>query len=295
MVGINAYDSAVIFGSSLGHGLEHIAAAAEDDLGAGIVPAGNHGHQLGRGREGIAELPGVVDVNGLAHFFGSIVGTLDEAVAVTDAGGVGAAAAAGEAELLKAFLHDSIAGKIAALLFHEGNTGHVGQNGGIRIDADGITINKDESDIGILGSGLLQSSFLQEAGADNDLGAVVAGSLHGVVAVIIGGLVAVGGLIILVGQAVGGSVQLNAIVSTLVEGLILQLAYVGNEADLVLAVLGGHLIGDLIGIGDDRGGFGTGIRGGSGLFTAGDHGQNHDQRESDCKNLFHLFLLQKNL
>ena len=293
MVGINAYDSAVIFGSSLGHGLEHIAAAAEDDLGAGIVPAGNHGHQLGRGREGVAELPGVVDVNSLAQFLGSIVGALDEAVAEADASGVGAAAAAGEAELLKAFLHNSIAGQIAALLLSKGDGSDIFQN--LIIHADGITINEDKGDIGILGSGLLQGSFLQEAGTDNDLGAVVAGSLHGIVAVIIGGLVAVGGLIILVGQAVGGSVQLNAIVSTLVEGLILQLAYVGNEADLVLAVLGGHLIGDLIGIGDDRGGFGTGIRGGSGLFTAGDHGQNHDQRESDCKNLFHLFLLQKNL
>ena len=287
MVGINAYDSAVIFGSSLGHGLEHIAAAAEDDLGAGIVPAGNHGHQLGRGREGVAELPGVVDVNRLAQFLGSIVGALDEAIAETDAGGVGAAAAAGEAELLKAFLHDSIAGQIAALLLGESDTGN--------IRAGGPAINEDERNIGILRGYFLQSGALHKAGADDSLGTVVAGSLHGIVAVIIGGLVAVGGLIILVGQAVGGSVQLNAIVSTLVEGLILQLAYVGNEADLVLAVLGGHLIGDLIGIGDDRGGFGTGIRGGSGLFTAGDHGQNHDQRESDCKNLFHLFLLQKNL
>ena len=53
---------------------------------------------------------------------------------------------------------------------------------------------------------------LQEAGGHNDLCAVVDSGLHGVVTIVIGGLVAVGGLIVLVGLAVGIGVQLHTIV-----------------------------------------------------------------------------------
>ena len=62
---------------------------------------------------------------------------------VTAAGGVGAAATTGEAQLGEAFLDDSVTGQIAALLFLEGDTGNVLQNGGA-VNAgflgDGITI-----------------------------------------------------------------------------------------------------------------------------------------------------------
>ena len=288
MVGINAYHVSIVFGSSLSNGLIHITAAAEDDLGAIVVPAINESLQLGRGGVGVTILPGVVQLNSLAHLSGSSIGALSEAVTVANASGVGAAAAAGEAELFKAFLNNSVTGQVAALLLGKDDTGN--------ISADRTAINKEEGNIGILGSDLLKSSLLQEAGGNNSLGTVVAGSLHGVIAVLIGGLIAIGGHVVLVAEVVVGSIQLNAIEGALVEGTILQLANIGDEADLILAVLGGHLIGDLIGVGDDSGGgIGGGIRigGGSGLLAAGYHGKYHDQSESDCKNLFHLFLLQK--
>ena len=287
------YDLAVLSGSGSDDGLEHGTAAGEDDLSAVGVPAGDHGLQLGGSLEGSAVLPGVVQVDGLIHFLSSVVGTLSKAPAVTDAGGVRAAAAAGEAELLIAFLDDSVTGQIAALLFLEGDTGNVLQNGGA-VNAgflgDGITIHEHEGDIGELLGGHAQSAFLHEAGADNHLGAVLHGGLHGLVTVIIGGLVLVGGLIILIGQLVVGSVQLHAVIGALVEGLILQLAHVGDESDLVLAILGGHLIVDLIGIGDGLGLVGiivaiVGVLGG--LLGAGCHRQDHDHSKEHCQKLFH--------
>ena len=56
-------------------------------------------------------LPGILQLNGLAHFLGRIVGALGKAVTITAAGRVGAAAAAHEAQLLKAVLHHGIAGR----------------------------------------------------------------------------------------------------------------------------------------------------------------------------------------
>src|SRR5699024_410092 len=119
------------------------------------------------------------------------------------------------------------------LLFLEGDGSNVGQ-------VQGGAVNEDELHIGELLGSLSQGSLLQEAGADDDFGAVVGGQLHGVVAVVIGGLVAVGGLIVLVGLAGGGSVQLHAVIGALVEGLVLQGAHVGDESDLILAIAGSH-------------------------------------------------------
>src|SRR5699024_1388714 len=107
-----------------------------------------------------------------------------------------------------------------------------------------------------------ESGLLQEAGADDDLGAGVDGGLHGVHAVVIGGLVAVGRLIVLVGQAVVGGIELDAVPGALVEGAVLELADVGDEGDLVGAVGGLSVVRDLVGVGDDGG---VAILGGLGL------------------------------
>ena len=89
-------------------------------------------------------------------------------------------------QLGEAFLDDSVTGQIAALLFLEGDTGNVLQNGGA-VNAgflgDGITIHEHEGDIGEFLGGHAQSAFLHEAGADNHLGAVLHGGLHGLVTV----------------------------------------------------------------------------------------------------------------
>ena len=90
------------------------------------------------------------------------------------------------------------------------------------IQAHGPAVDEDELHIGEFLGSLFQSGGLQEAGANDHFGAVVGGQLHGVVAVVIGGLVAIGGLIVLVGLAGGGSVQLHAVIGALVEGLVLQ-------------------------------------------------------------------------
>ena len=139
-------------------------------------------------------------------------------------------------------------------------------------------------DIGVLFSSSLQGSFLHEAGSDHDLGAVLASQIESSDTVSIGSFVGVGGLIVLVGLAVGSSVQLHAVIGALVEGLILQLAYVGDESNLVLAVLGSHFVCDVVGIGQ------IGVVGGlaAGKQT-GDHGDGHEQ----CEELLHFLNLQK--
>src|SRR5699024_5823466 len=120
-------------------------------------------------------------------------GALDEAVAVPAAGGVGAATAAGEAQLSEAFHHGGIAGEVTGLLFLEGDAGHVGQDValhvGIGIVIQGITVDEDELHVGEVDGSSLQGGFLEVAGADHGGGTGVHGGLHGVVAVIVGSLV----------------------------------------------------------------------------------------------------------
>lgn len=296
LVDVDADDLAVLSGSGSGDGLEHGTAAGEDDLSAVGVPAGDHGLQLGGSLEGSAVLPGVVQVDGLIHFLSSVVGALSKAPAVTDAGGVRAAAAAGEAELLIAFLDDSVTGEVAALLFAECNSRDIGEIITVLV-RNRVTINENERSVGELSRSSGEGSTLHEAGADNDLSAAVHGSLHGVVTVIIGRLIAVGGLIVLVAQAVVGGIELHAVEGALVEGLILQLADVGDESDFILAVLGRHVVVDIVRIG---------VSGGPALLivsvvgilvvvglliTAGNEGQNHDESEKQRKKLLHSSIL----
>ena len=290
LVDVDADDLAVLSGSGSGDGLEHGTAAGEDDLSAVGVPAGDHGLQLGGSLEGSAVLPGVVQVDGLIHFLSSVVGALSKAPAVTDAGGVRAAAAAGEAELLIAFLDDSVTGEVAALLFVEGDARNV-------VKAEGPTVDEDELGVGEFLSSLLEGRALHEAGADDDLGAAVHGSLHGVVTVVIGRLIAVGGLIVLVAQAVVGGIELHAVEGALVEGLILQLADVGDERDLILAVFGRHVVVDIVRIGVSGGpallivSVGVALIVVGLLITAGNEGQNHDESEKQRKKLLHSSIL----
>ena len=158
-------------------------------------------------------------------------------------------------------------------------------------------INENERSVGEFSRSSGEGSTLHEAGADNDLSAAVHGSLHGVVTVIIGRLIAVGGLIVLVAQAVVGGIELHAVEGALVEGLILQLADVGDESDFILAVLGRHVVVDIVRIG---------VSGGPALLivsvvgilvvvglliTAGNEGQNHDESEKQRKKLLHSSIL----
>ena len=136
------------------------------------------------------------------------------------------------------------------------------------------------------------------------------GGLHGIVAVIIGSLVAVGGLVVLVAQAVGGSIQLDAVKGALVEGLVLQLAHVGDEGDLISAVGAGHVVVDVVrGSGSLRGrgvaaliggivlGGGVvrrgavGSRGAGGTAAAGHQRQGQHEGQGKSKDLFHVLLL----
>ena len=117
----------------------------------------------------------------------------------------------------------------------------------------GVTVDEDELGVGEVNGSLTQSGLLQVTGTDNHVGASVHSGLHGLVAVVISGLIAAGGLVILVAQAIGGGVELHAVICTLVEALVLQLAHIGDEGNLVLAILAGHAVGDIVGVGDSGG------------------------------------------
>ena len=80
-----------------------------------------------------------------------------------------------------------------------------------------------------------------------------------------------------------GSIALHAVPGALVEGLVLQLAHVGDESDFVLVIRGGHVVFDVIRID----GFGDG--------ADRDQRQNHGQSQKQSQKLFHgfLFLLQE--
>ena len=235
-----------------------------------------------------------------------MVGALDIAVTEPAAGGIGAAAAAGEAQLGKAVHDGGVTGQVAGLLLLEGDASHVGQ-GVAGVIGQGIAVDEDEGGLGILDGGLLQRGLLQVTGAHHHVSAALDGGLHGVIAVIVGGLAAVGGLVVLVAQTVGGGIQLYAVKGALVEGLVLQLAYVGDEGHLILAVGGGHAVLDGVGVGLGlagglglgRGGLGVSARrrglsvGGLVAVAAGGQAEDHRQAQEQCKEL--LGLLHCNL
>ena len=71
------------------------------------------------------------------------------------------------------------------------------------------------------------------------------------------------------------------------------MAHVGDERDLILSILGGHLVGDIVGVDDSLrlGIFGVGVVRlldiGLLLLAAGDQRQSHDQSQNQSKKLFH--------
>ena len=93
---------------------------------------------------------------------GSSLSALSEAIAVTAACCVGAAAAAGEAQLGEAFLNGSVAGQITGLLFLEGDRSNVVQDIAVSI-SNGITVDEHELDFRVGNSSSTQSGLLQEA------------------------------------------------------------------------------------------------------------------------------------
>ena len=72
-----------------------------------------------------------------------------------------------------------------------------------------------------------------------------------------------------------GGIALHAVPGALVEGLVLQLAHVGDESEFVLVVGGGHVVLDVVRID----GFGD--------SADRDQGQNHGQSQKQSQKLFH--------
>ena len=73
------------------------------------------------------------------------------------------------------------------------------------------------------------------------------------------------------------SKQLDAVVGALVEGLVLQLAHVGDEGDLILAVFRGHVVRDAVSTILVVGGLGSG--------AADDPGGDHSEDQHESKDL----------
>ena len=114
---------------------------------------------------------------------GGVVGTLDIAVAVTAAGGVGAAAAAGEAQLGVAFLDHGVARQIAGLLLLELHAGHVLQGVAVRTHHGVVVVDEHEVGIGELLSALARAASWRKPAHTMTFAPPSGGLLHGVVAV----------------------------------------------------------------------------------------------------------------
>ena len=273
------------------------AAAGKDDLSAIGIPAF---HLCGDGSVRI-ELTGVgvVALNFNAELLGSVARALEPAVAVTD--NSGNRHAAEEAELGIAVHDDSVASQITGLLFREGRADNVCS--GIIVGCvvlgqiAGANVDSDEVDLRILFL-LADDRSAEEVTRHNDnVRAFLDGLIDGDAASL-GGVL--GGLIVGVLDAVGFAVGLDALPGSLVEGLVVDGAHVGHEGDLLDDSAGffGGLFGRLFGRGlfglgffSGLGGSGLGGRGLSrrlGLRSAGDHAENHNYRQKQSKDLFHV-------
>ena len=126
----------------------------------------------------------------------------------------------------------------------------------------------------MLGSSLDDSAAESVAGHHDDVVALIHGALdHGHT---VGGVVT-GGLEVVELHAVGLSESLAGLVGGLVEGLVGDVAVVGDHSDLVgdLSVVTGVLV------------IGLGLV----LLATGDQGQCHDQSQNHSKKLFHVLIL----
>ena len=273
------------------------AATGKDDLSAIGIPAF---HLCSDGSVRI-ELTGVgvVALNLNAELLGSVARALEPAVAVTD--NSGNRHAAEEAKLGVAVHNNSITGQITSLLFRKGRANNVlcrivvgcivlGQIAGANVDSD-------EVDVRILFLLADDRGAEEVARHNNNVRAFLDGLINGDAASL-GGVL--GGLIVGVLDAVGFAVGLDALPGSLVEGLVIDGAHVGHEGDLLDDSAGffGGLFGRLFGCGlfglgffGGLGGSGLGGRGLSrrlGLRSAGDHAENHNYRQKQSKDLFHV-------
>ena len=198
-----------------------------------------------------------MDVGG-SDVVGSRLSALHETVAITDNGRNSHAAQ--EAELLVAVLDCRIASQITGLLFLIGDQSGVGSRVG---KVAGGNIEGKELNFRILLLSFSQSGAEEVAGHDDDLSAV----LHSVVHLLHAGSVGVlRGTIVVGVQAVGCAEVLHALPGVLVEGLVIDIAYIGDESDVCLAACGGS--GLLSGRSRLSGFFG-GLSRLSGLFRGG--------------------------
>ena len=297
LVDVNANDLCAVNVGRFNSRSIDAAAAGKDDLSAIAVPAF---HLCGDGSVRI-ELTGVgvVARNFHAELLGGVARALEPAVAVTD--NSGNCHAAEEAELGVAVHDDSVASQITGLLFGKRCADNVlcriiigcvvlGQIACANVDSD-------EVDLGVLLLLAHDGPAEQIAGHDDDIRAFLDRLINGDAACI-GGVL--GGLIVGVLDAVGFAVRLDALPGCLVEGFVVDGADVGHERDLLDDAFGGLLfggslffLGGLFGLGFFGCGFGGGLggRGLSGRFglrCAGDHAQNHNYRQKQSKDLFHV-------
>ena len=147
-------------------------------------------------------------------------------------------------------------------------------NGGLEQIAGG-DVERDELHIGELGSGLNDGAAEGIAGHDDDVEAFVNGLFdHGDT---VGGVIAGGPEVAELDAVVLGK-RLAGLIGGLVEGLVGDVAVVGDHCDLIGALVLSRLLGLVRCIG-------LGIVGL--LITAGYQGQRHDQCQSQSKKLLH--------
>ena len=127
----------------------------------------------------------------------------------------------------------------------------------------------------MLGSSLDDSAAEGIAGHHDDVVALVHGTLdHGHT---VSGVVT-GGLEVVELHTVGASEGLACLVGGLVEGLVGDVAVVGDHGDFV---------GDLVGVATGVLVIGLGLV----LLAASDQRQSHDQSQNHSKKLFHVLIL----
>ena len=225
LVGVHAHDLAVAFLSRRHDGVVDAAAAGEDDLGALGVPAGSLILDVVAGVEGVA-VP-VLHLHLDAHFLRGVLSALDEAIAKAD--DRRHVHAADVAQLGVAVLDHGVAREEAGLLLLIEDGNGVGGVAAFRLG-----VQHDKVHVRVGGLRLASRRGEQVAGQDDDLGAVA----HGVVDLLEAGLVRVlAGAVVGVGQAVFLGVGHHALIGTLVEGLVVDVAHVGDQGQLVAVPL----------------------------------------------------------
>ena len=211
-----------------------------------------------------------------ADLLGSGVSALHKAVAVAD--NCGDSHAAQEAQLLVAVIDSGITGQVACLLLFIGDQSGVG-GGSLVVQVAGGNVQSQELHIGVLLLSLGDGFAEQVAGDDDGLGTVVDSVVH---LLQTGGVGVLARTVVVGVQAVCRAEVLHALPGVLVEGLVIDVADVGNKGDIGLAAGGGS--------GSLRGSLRRGARGGAGGRTAaGSQRERHAGSHYKSEKLFHGF------